>query len=491
MIKRTSWCHIKKTLLNIHQSFLMVALATGIIVGVVVGIIFRINYFASPIWVGLVTILFIIAYWKSNIVFAILMLIAGMILAFFRISSELSNQKYMQSFYDQTVVVSGRVEGDPETDEKGTRFKLSNLEFGEENTTTGKIYITVTKNEDLARSDLVTLNGKLLSGFGVYSGYLYKPSIIKWSRPEPGDLILKTRNWFANRTRRLIPTTEANLGLSYLLGMKTGLSDELEENLRTVGLVHIVVASGAHLSILVEVARKIFGKISRLTGLAFSILFILFFMSMVGWTPSIMRAGIMTIITLVTWYSGRKIAPWRMIIMVAAFTLMMDPMFVIDLGWLLSFASYGGIMILGPKLTKFLYGEKKPGAISSFALTTISATLMTLPITLYHYGMISLISVIANLLILPTLPYAMGLVFLTGIVAGMPLVEMLVSVLTTKMLDYHILVIEFFGKMNELMIGIPQFQSWVFGVYGIIIIFLLIGLIKRKVVKLRQVEYKF
>lgn len=491
MIKRTSWCHIKKKLSNVHQSYLVVALATGIIVGVVVGIIFRINYFASPIWVGLVTILFIIAYWKSNIMFAILMLIAGMILAFFRISSELSNQKYMQSFYDQTVVVSGRVEGDPETDEKGTRFKLSNLEFGEENTTTGKIYITVTKNEDLARSDLVMLKGKLLSGFGVYSGYLYKPSIIKWSRPEPGDLILKTRNWFTNRARRLIPTTEANLGLSYLLGMKTGLSDELEEDLRTVGLVHIVVASGAHLSILVEVARKVFGRISRFAGLVFSILFILFFMSMVGWTPSIMRAGIMTILALVTWYSGRKIAPWRMIIMVAAFTLMMDPMFVIDLGWLLSFASYGGIMILGPKLTRFLYGEKKPGMISSLVLITISATLMTLPITLYFYGTVSLISVIANLLILPTLPYAMGLVFLTGIVAGMPLVETLVSVLTTKMLDYHIVIIEFFGKMDELMIEIPQFQSWVFGVYGIIIIFLLIGLIKRKVVKLRQVEYKF
>ena len=69
MIKRTSWCHIKKKLSNVHQSYLVVALATGIIVGVVVGIIFRINYFASPIWVGLVIILFIIAYWKSNIMF--------------------------------------------------------------------------------------------------------------------------------------------------------------------------------------------------------------------------------------------------------------------------------------------------------------------------------------------------------------------------------------------------------------------------------------
>ena len=470
MIKRTSWCHIKKKLSNVHQSYLVVALATGIIVGVVVGIVFRINYFASPIWVGLVIILFAIAYWESNIMFAILMLIVGMILAFFRISSELSNQEYIQSFYDQTVVVSGIVEGDPETDEKGTKFKLSNLRFGEGDKVTGKIFITVTRNEGLARSDLVTLKGKLLSGFGIYSGYLYKPSVIRWNRPEPGDLILKTRNWFANRARRLIPTTEANLGLSYLLGMKTGLSDELEENLRTVGLVHIVVASGAHLSILVEVARKIFGKISRLTGLAFSILFILFFMSMVGWTPSIMRAGIMTIITLVTWYSGRKIAPWRMIIMVAAFTLMMDPMFVMDLGWLLSFASYGGIMILGPKLAKFFYGAKKPGLVSSMILVTISATLMTLPITLYYYGTISLISMIANLLILPTLPYAMGLVFLTGVFVWVPGIGTMIAWCATKMLDFHIMVVECFGGMEQFLVEIPKYQGWAFWFYIPIII---------------------
>ena len=69
-------------------------------------------------------------------------------------------------------------------------------------------------------------------------------------------------------------------------------------------------------------------------------------------------------------------------------------------------------MILGPKITKYFYGEKKPGFIGETVITTLSATLMTLPITLYYYGTISLISVVANLLILPTLSYAMGLVFL-------------------------------------------------------------------------------
>ena len=389
-----------------------------------------------------------IAFIKPRVAFIVLALLAGMVMMFFRAAEELKDEDYIRQFFGKTVVVSGVISGDPEMDDGSTKYKLADLSFGEnvEYETSGNLYISGMKNSKLKRSDHVVLRGKMSEGFGTYAGYMYKPEMLKWERPEPGDLILKVRNWFAERIEKLIPEPQNKLGLSYLLGMKSGLPDELAENLRIVGLVHIVVASGAHLSILVESARKIFGKISRFAGLMFSMIFILFFMAMVGWTPSIMRAGIMAMLTIVTWYVGRKIAPLRMIIMVMAVTLMMEPMFLINLGWLLSFASFAGIMLIGPELTRIFYGKKKPGFIAETVITTLSATIMTLPITLYYYGTISLISVIANLLILPTLSYAMGLVFLTGIVAGIPGVEMVVGWCATKLLDFHITVVEFFWE---------------------------------------------
>ena len=254
--------------------------------------------------------------------------------------------------------------------------------------------------------------------------------------------------------------------------MKTGLPDELNDNLRTVGLVHIVVASGAHLSILVEIARRIFGKLSRFSGLLLSIIFILFFMALVGFTPSIMRAGIMSILTLIAWYVGHKFAPWRIILIVAAATLVINPMFIINLGWLLSFASFAGIMVLGPKLATFFYGDRQPKFIASVILTTISATLMTLPITLYYFGSISLISVIANLLILPTLPIAMGLTFFTGVLADVPLLSTVTSFFTEKFLDFHIGIVNFFATQKSFLIQIDSYQLWVFAFYIPIIILL-------------------
>ena len=481
--ERMFWKFLAK---DIHQSYHVVGFCLGIVAGVVLGLVLRVNYFTSLVWVGLVLLLLLVMYIKPKMLFVVLALIAGMILAFFRVSTDLYGEDYIRQFVGEEVIITGVVKGDPNTDERGIKVKLGDLKFGEEEKAIkGSIYITLKGGVSVRRADTLVVVGKLSNGFGTYAGYMYKPIVKMVRRAEPGDLVINVRDWFAERIRKLIPDTEASLGLSYLLGMRTGLSEEFADNLRTVGLTHIVVASGAHLSILVEVARKIFGRLSRFAGLLFSVLFVVFFMSMVGWTPSIMRAGVMAILSLMTWYVGRKIAAWRLILLVMAFTLILEPLFIMNLGWLLSFASFAGIMILGPKMSKFFFGEREPGLVASTVMTTIAATLMTLPITLYYFGTVSLISVIANLLILPTLPIAMGLTFVTGVVAGVPLIETVVAWCATKMLDFHIAVVEFFGAEREFLVEIEPYQWWVFLFYGVIIIGLLVGLIRQKMIKLR------
>ena len=197
-------------------------------------------------------------------------------------------------------------------------------------------------------------------------------------------------------------------------------------------------------------------------------------MSMVGWTPSILRAGIMSILTLLAWYVGREFAAWRIILLVAAGTLMINPNYLTSLGWLLSFASYFGIMILGPEIKQFFYGKKKPGKIAEVIIATVAATVMTLPITLYFFGQLSLISILANLLILPTLPLAMGLVFVTGMMAELPGVGAICGFLSTKILDYHIAVVELFGGWKEFLIKIPMHEWWVFLFYLIILVLIVL-----------------
>lgn len=288
--------------------------------------------------------------------------------------------------------------------------------------------------------------------------------------------MVDVRDWFAARIAINIPEPEVKLGISYLLGLRDGLLKDFTDNLRAVGLTHVVVASGTHLSILVDIARKIFGRISRFAGALFSVIFIVLFMAMVGFTASILRAGIMAILTILMWYVGRKFQPWRIIIIAATVTLLIDPDFIGELGWQLSFLSYIGIMIIGPKITQFLYGSTKPPPIASILITTIAATLMTLPLSLYYFGSFSVISLLANLLILPTLPYVMGLVFLTGCLPGLSVLGWL----ATKLLSFHMLVVDFLGKQTYFIFSIPIRNVWILFLYMPIIWVLIWGYIRQK-----------
>ena len=80
----------------------------------------------------------------------------------------------------------------------------------------------------------------------------------------------------------------------------------------------------------------------------------------------------------------------------------------------------------------------------------------------------------------------MGLVFLSGVVAGVPLLETAVGWVATKLLDFHIAVVEFFGGMKSFLIEIEPYQSWVFGIYLLIFIPLLVLILRRRIAKIKN-----
>lgn len=307
----------------------------------------------------------------------------------------------------------------------------------------------------------------------------------------PQGMALEARDTFAEKVNDTLGGKEAKLGLAYLVGMKDGLDSETQEMLRAVGLTHIVVASGTHLSIIVEFFRKRFGKISRFAGALFGIVFIVIFAAVVGWTASITRAAIVAGLSMFSWYYGRKIGAMRVILIAMAITLLINPLYALDLGWQLSFASFAGIMLLMPAMCEFFYGKKrKPGTVAELLLASIAATLMCAPILLYYFGSLSLIALVANVLILPTIPFAMGMTFLVGLAGFLPTLllfdwlRFIVVKITTFVLDYHLAVVEFLAKQTSFIITIPKNQPLVLLLYVPILVPFVVGYAKK--LRLRQ-----
>lgn len=462
---------------KIHPSFILLFFAIGILAGAILVAVLHTAFFESLLWLFLALAFLLFAFLTSRKISIIPALVAGIILVFFRASPAFLSQGYISQFIGQNVTISGTISKDPEESNGKYNLKLTNLKIYLENQSIdqletppteveGTLFTQVT-NSDLQRSDIITISGELSAGFGSFIATIYRPEIKAINRPEPGDVFLKIRNFFANRIKQFIPEPENGLALGYLLGQKSGVDKTFQETLQLIGLTHIIVASGAHLSTLTGFARKLFGKVSRFASFLVAIVATLFFIGITGLSASMLRAGLVSGLSLLLWYFGREIHPLRLIILIAATTLIYNPFYATDLAWLLSFLSFSAILVAAPAIVRFLYGkDRKPSFISSTLISSFTAALLTAPVLLYFFGQISLVSIFANLLILPTIPIAMGLTFLTGIFAlFLPPIASLFGYLAKLILDYQISVASFFGEQKHFLLAIEPNNAFVFLLY--------------------------
>ena len=358
----------------------------------------------------------------------------------------------------RNVEIGGIVAEDPEFKKGYTRVQLE--------TDFGRIYIMLQGEQAIARSEELAISGKLEEGFGTFVAFMKEPKIVSIKQPSQKDFALQIRDWFSARFCKLVPDeTEHGLALSYLLGQKTLLTSELKDSLRLVGLSHIVVASGVHLAVVVNIAKKRFGKISRFATFAGATIMLISYVSITGFTPSMMRAGLATFLALWAWYYGRRFHPARLILYVMALSLLLHSSNINNLAWQLSFASYTGIIFLTPLITKTLYGNKKPGYFASIIIASIAAQSLCLPIAVYNYGTIPGLAIVANLLVSPLIAPTMLFTFLTGLTAFPPL-----TWLTSILLKIQITIVDYLANISWASMEIGKYDARVFLILPIIFI---------------------
>jgi hypothetical protein len=111
---------------------MIVGFCAGIVAGMLLGMIFRVNYFGSSWWLWLVVLVMVVGYVYPWATWVGVAMMAGMVLAFFRISGELGGEKYVQNLVGANIKVTGEIACDPETDEGLTKYNINRLRFGTE-----------------------------------------------------------------------------------------------------------------------------------------------------------------------------------------------------------------------------------------------------------------------------------------------------------------------------------------------------------------------
>lgn len=211
------------------------------------------------------------------------------------------------------------------------------------------------------------------------------------------------RGWFTTQIQQLWPEPVASLLLGVILGIQDSIPDDIVEQFRATGTIHILVVSGMHVVIisqlLINVLRRWFSPITMCIVVGI----VLFgFCVITGLQASVVRAAIMGMLPiLVIAFQRRQIRHYSLVA-VAGIMVMHNPYILLhDAGFQLSFLATLGLMYFQPMCERMCWWVPPHFTLRETLSTTLAASLATTPLLLSTFGMISFVSILANVIVVP------------------------------------------------------------------------------------------
>lgn len=346
----------------------------------------------------------------------------------------------------------------------------------------GKKFLLDVKKKDYSKEleygDIITLNAiynkpNAQRNYGGYDYSLYLKTQTIYGTFEGSQLQLKSKNkgsfiqkgiisfkeYIKGILKANLDENEAELCIGLVIGDRTNLSENIQEDFKTSNLTHMLAVSGSHFVYIILAVTYInkFLKRKRL-GQVLMLIVIVLFMNLTGNTGSVVRSGIMAALGIIASIIHRKADIWNNMAIALLIQIILNPYIIFDVGVQLSYGGVIGIVAFNKIVTnqieqlsnkireKFAnlikgknkkneiikiqnYEDKKEIANKSWNLcesicnyikesisVTISANIVIIPIMMYTFNTISFSFVISNLIAGAILGiivlYAFALIFL-------------------------------------------------------------------------------
>lgn len=221
------------------------------------------------------------------------------------------------------------------------------------------------------------------------------------------------RQKMAERLFEVMEEDDAGLMCAMLLGEKAYLPDEEKELYQRMGIGHMLVISGLHISLL---GAGLFFFLRSFVmpmkqAVILTVVFLLAYGKFTGFELAASRAVLMMCCALFARYAGRCYDPLSALSLSGIITLIQEPEQLFQCGFLLSYTAVSGILLFAPVMERAKIKNKLAQAFFSSA----SVSAVTLPIMLWFYNEICPYSIFVNMIVLPFLSLLIGVGALGGI----------------------------------------------------------------------------
>lgn len=313
----------------------------------------------------------------------------------------------------------------------------------------GKIGLSGFGANAVFQGDEVEASGKLYPGYGPYQAQISFADVAVIAHHP--TVLAAIRQKFTAGMQTALPEPLAPFAMGLLVGQRANLPDKVKQDLLRVGLTHIIAVSGYNLTIILHASRRLLGRHSKRLYTFMSLGLTGVFLLLAGASASIVRAAIVSTLSIAAGYYGREFKPLNLIGLAASVTAWVNPVYVwSDLSWYLSFLAFFGVMVVSPLVQARWPGRWHGSVIGAVALESVCAEVMSVPFILYVFGQMSLIGLPANVLVVALIPLAM----LLSTVAG--LAGMLHGVLSGWLAWPAVLLLDYMLDVAHLLAGLPH-----------------------------------
>lgn len=408
------------------------------------------------------------------------------------LSAVFSYKEYTQRLED--CAISGRVESILPKSETLILVQLKDVTLftPEAQSLSGRVQVLLSNAEGLAHGNEIMVYGKLypytnhaenpgeiastLSNLADDIGYGFSASRAEILSREKdiGHWLYQIKNAVRQKIDAGVPDKDcAAILYAMITGDKSNLASYLSSLFSESGVAHLLAVSGLHVGILLTLLGALIKLLHLPSGIKLTLTsaFLLFYCLLTGFSPSIVRASLMALLTLGAGILGMRYDMLNALGFAGTIMLLCNPYRLFDLAFQLSFASCFGIAVFTrPRFRRF------PRLLNALAVTC-GATIGTLPIALYNFHYIPTVTLFANLLLVPVASLAL----LTAVIA------LLLSFLWngfTALFTLPYWLMTAILKITEPLSRLPKITTLVFAA-AVIPLFLLLLLLGSRFVRLK------